>query len=369
MVAIGKADLAIDKWEYENSKNCWHGDFGKPVRDGIAAFDEMAKAFYAMNAGQQTETVTKDVVALALPFAAPKAFEVLPAAVASAKDFTAQPILQLEAVGVGAMPLADAAPQSDYVLQMSKYNKFSNAPGEWAREMEREVPSSKGEQAAFRGDEDVYSPVNNKGLRNAFINADGDFEPADPRGMYKGRKVMLAEHINAQQCYRAKEHSPFMTQRSSLHSRILAWRMDQLQVESRQQSTVKTPVTREPDWQELQKMLKEQTTTRMLFWRKYKMECESQSLHSYQYSQFCRRFSVWLERNNKTLIEPDWEWISRQTQSGITRIQLWREYSQSCALSDHFFYSYNHFCRTLALWQSTYSRGKGTTANTTAITV
>jgi hypothetical protein len=155
------------------------------------------------------------------------------------------------------------------------------------------------------------------------------------------------------------------TQRSSLHGRVLAWRMNQLQVRSRKQSNVKTPVAKDPNWQELQWMLKEQTTTRMLFWRKYKAECESQSLHFYSYSQFCRHFSVWLERNSKTLIEPDWGWIFQQTQSGMTRIELWRTYSQSCALSDHFYYSYNNFCRTLSLWQSRRSTGTRTAFGTT----
>jgi len=143
--------------------------------------------------------------------------------------------------------------------------------------------------------------------------------------------------------------------------------MDQLRVPSRKQNKIKTPIAKEPDWQELQGMLKEQTTTRMLFWRKYKAECESQSLRFYRYSQFCRHFSVWLERNSKNIIEPDWDWIFQQTQSGMTRIELWRTYSQSCALSDHFYYSYNNFCRTMALWQSRCSSGKGTATNTTAI--
>ena len=61
-----------------------------------------------------------------------------------------------------------------------------------------------------------------------------------------------------------------LTQRSSLHGRILAWRMDQLQVTSRKHKKAKTPIAKEPGWQELQRMLKEQTTSRMLYWRQYK---------------------------------------------------------------------------------------------------
>jgi hypothetical protein len=157
------------------------------------------------------------------------------------------------------------------------------------------------------------------------------------------------------------------TQRSSLHGRILAWRMDQLQVPSRKQNKVKAPIAKEPDWQELKRMLKEQTTTRMLFWRKYKVECESQSLRFYGYSQFCRNFSAWLEQNSKNIIEPDWQKILHQTLNGKSRIELWRTYSQSCALSDHFYYSYNNFCRTLALWQSKSSNSISTASNTAVI--
>jgi hypothetical protein len=38
------------------------------------------------------------------------------------------------------------------------------------------------------------------------------------------------------------------TQRSSLHGRILSWRMNQLQVSSRKQNKVKIPIAKEPDW-------------------------------------------------------------------------------------------------------------------------
>jgi hypothetical protein len=157
------------------------------------------------------------------------------------------------------------------------------------------------------------------------------------------------------------------TQRSSLHGRILAWRMDQLQVSSRKQKKTKAPIAKDPGWQELQRMLKEKTTTRMLYWRKYKAECESESLRFYTYSQFCRNFTAWLEQNSKNIIEPDWQRIFHLTQSGATRVELWRTYSQSCALSDHFYYSYNHFCRTLALWQSKKSKNISTASSTAVI--
>lgn len=89
-----------------------------------------------------------------------------------------------------------------------------------------------------------------------------------------------------------------LTQRSSLHGRILAWRMDRLQVQSRKQNRVKAPIPKEPDWQKLQTMLKEQTTTIMLFWRKYKADCESQSLLLYKYSQFCRTLAFWQSKHS-----------------------------------------------------------------------
>lgn len=96
----------------------------------------------------------------------------------------------------------------DHILQMSSRTDRAN---DWQAELAREVPSSRGEATAFRGDKDLYSPLNEKGRKKAYINADGDLTPADPRGTYKGRSVSAAEHIEAQACRRAKEYSPFIS--------------------------------------------------------------------------------------------------------------------------------------------------------------
>ncbi|MBX3150423.1 hypothetical protein KF728_09765 [Candidatus Obscuribacterales bacterium] len=96
----------------------------------------------------------------------------------------------------------------DHILQMSSRTDRAN---DWQAELAREVPSSRGEATAFRGDKDLYSPLNEKGRKKAYINADGDLTPADPIGTYKGRSVSVAEHIEAQACRRAKEYSPFIS--------------------------------------------------------------------------------------------------------------------------------------------------------------
>ncbi len=95
------------------------------------------------------------------------------------------------------------------LLQMAKSR--SERANDWQGELNREVPSSRGEHTGFRGDHDVYSPVNEKGRRKAYVNEEGDLTPADKMGVYKGRKVSIAEHIEAQYCRNAKEHSPYIS--------------------------------------------------------------------------------------------------------------------------------------------------------------
>lgn len=63
--------------------------------------------------------------------------------------------------------------------------------------------------SAFRGDHDVYSPVNEKGRPKSYINEGGDLTPANPEGLYKGRKVTLAEHLNGGWCKAQKANSPY----------------------------------------------------------------------------------------------------------------------------------------------------------------
>ncbi len=95
----------------------------------------------------------------------------------------------------------------DNILQMAQHR--ADRANDWQRELSREVESSKGEATGFRGDHDFHSPVNEKGRRKSHIDENGDLRPADPAGIYKGRKVSVAEHIEAQACRRAKEHSPY----------------------------------------------------------------------------------------------------------------------------------------------------------------
>lgn len=95
----------------------------------------------------------------------------------------------------------------DYFYAASRRERAND----WHGELSREVPSSRGESKAFRGDSDMHSTVNDKGRRKAHINEDGDLVPADLHGIYKGRKVSIVEHIEAQACRRAKEHSPYIS--------------------------------------------------------------------------------------------------------------------------------------------------------------
>lgn len=63
--------------------------------------------------------------------------------------------------------------------------------------------------SAFRGDHDVYSRFNAKGRPKSYINEDGDLTPVNPEGLYKGRKVTLAEHLNGGWCKAQKANSPY----------------------------------------------------------------------------------------------------------------------------------------------------------------
>lgn len=140
-----------------------------------------------------------------------------------------------------------------------------------------------------------------------------------------------------------------MTQRSTLYSRVLAWRMRQTNVLP---SGGKLPDTAtfaiEPDWEELRALLREECTTRMLYWKDYVKA--NKGLPTFGYSQFCRRFVVWSELNNKELIEPDWNWVAMQVEQGQTRYELWRIYSHDCVEAGHLCHSYNTYCRRFNSW-------------------
>ncbi len=61
----------------------------------------------------------------------------------------------------------------------------------------------------FRGDHDLYSPLNERGRPKSHINADGNMTPSNIDGEYKGRKVWLSEHLNGSWCKAQKALSPY----------------------------------------------------------------------------------------------------------------------------------------------------------------
>lgn len=61
----------------------------------------------------------------------------------------------------------------------------------------------------YRGDHDIYSRFNTKGRPKSYINEEGDLSPANPEGLYKGKKVTVEEHLAARWCRGAKAHSPY----------------------------------------------------------------------------------------------------------------------------------------------------------------
>lgn len=70
---------------------------------------------------------------------------------------------------------------------------------------------SRESKIAHRGDKDPKSRFNEKLDPKAYIDAEGNLNPVDPIGLYKGRKVELFEHINHKFCRHAKKHSPYIS--------------------------------------------------------------------------------------------------------------------------------------------------------------
>lgn len=64
---------------------------------------------------------------------------------------------------------------------------------------------------AFRGDHDVYSPLNTKGRRKAHVNENGDLVPANPEGIHNGKKVTIAQHLAPKWSKGAKANSPYIS--------------------------------------------------------------------------------------------------------------------------------------------------------------
>ena len=61
----------------------------------------------------------------------------------------------------------------------------------------------------FRGDSNLTSTVNPKGIPKSYLNPAGDLVPANPTGMYQGRPVTPAEHILGGFRRGAKSNSPY----------------------------------------------------------------------------------------------------------------------------------------------------------------
>lgn len=103
---------------------------------------------------------------------------------------------ELEAVGIprGFFNQIETANegQADYFYAASRHNRATD----FQRDVARKIPPSQGEAAAFRGDDDLYSPTNQWGYRKSHITPSGDLSPADPAGIYEGRKVSITQHIH-----------------------------------------------------------------------------------------------------------------------------------------------------------------------------
>ncbi len=61
----------------------------------------------------------------------------------------------------------------------------------------------------FRGDANLSSQLNSKGIPKSLLNEAGDLVPANPTGAYKGRQVSVGEHILGGYRRGAKSNSPF----------------------------------------------------------------------------------------------------------------------------------------------------------------
>lgn len=89
------------------------------------------------------------------------------------------------------------------------------------------LQSTKGSSSrAFRGDDFPYSRLNAKGIRKSHINDIGDLVPANPDGVFKGRKVTVADHILGSYRRGRKANSPF-TSFSLNKGKAAAWSKQQ----------------------------------------------------------------------------------------------------------------------------------------------
>jgi hypothetical protein len=139
-----------------------------------------------------------------------------------------------------------------------------------------------------------------------------------------------------------------VTQRSTLHSRILKWRMSQLQISSSRNDEEKN-FRVEPNWERIRISIKKGITREHIF-RAYRDENKDKP--TYGYSQFCRRFFIWLETSGKQTLEPDWEIVHSQVENGATKLSLWQEYEKLCRQTDQLSHTYNNYCRRYNVWIS-----------------
>lgn len=89
-----------------------------------------------------------------------------------------------------------AAKLEDFSLKMAKHKGDGDKP-------------HISQKQAFRGDQDPWSPRHPKGWRKSHINLDGNLEPANPEGIYKGKKVNICHHLDGGWNAAFKGNSPY----------------------------------------------------------------------------------------------------------------------------------------------------------------
>jgi hypothetical protein len=112
-------------------------------------------------------------------------------AVARSIDRLIEPELALPGGGSIKAPMDVRRPQESFIQMMEGSHEGS------------------GPLFGYRGDHDIYSRVNEKGRPKSFLTEEGSLSPANPEGLYKGRKVTLAEHLNGRWCKGQKANSPY----------------------------------------------------------------------------------------------------------------------------------------------------------------
>lgn len=97
--------------------------------------------------------------------------------------------------------------QPEYALPGGGKIKMKDLPRVTKDDLYNAMAEGKGK--AYRGDHDIYSRFNEKGRLKSYVDENGDLVPVNPSGLYKGRKVTPAEHLNASWCKAQKANSPY----------------------------------------------------------------------------------------------------------------------------------------------------------------